>query len=588
MTSMRKDFLNWWERMEWRLTAITALLGFVLGCLGFWRQYESLGLPDSAWNWTDVVYGTIQLFLVQVVAEEGSAGWPLTLQVARFLAPLSVFWAAIRGLLVVVHGRVQDRRWERFLTSSEGHVVLLGSDGISSCLMERLVDSGDDVVRIVADERIEAFLEGRHRAFGPYAMGEALKRARIEHAREVVVATGDDHQNIRQVEEIRQTLAARGNPGSPVPCLVEMGPDRGSPLHEQEAANRLAGEGLLAVRLFQPERVAARVLVERMPPHQDRMPDRGDSPIHALVIGFEPLGREVVRQLIRVCHYPDLSRVRLTVVAEGAMREWRRFQKQVPALGDVAEVAFVDADPGAMNDGDWDRMQEAGPFDVVYITTADQEDAFAVALDARDGLGSARLRTRVIMCGHRSAFIDAEGAADHGVDVLDHPREAWSVENLLRDEIEKAAMGIHERYHANRQSKSDYGDRPADRPWEQLHEHLRDGNRDQADHIPVKLQVLGVSASELIARTSGAESEDASSLELGESELEALAEMEHRRWWASAALSGQVLGPERNSRLRHHPDMRPYADLDEPTRQYDRDAVVGLPALLRYLEGQNA
>lgn len=581
----RKDLQHWWERVEWRLTLVTALLGFGLGCFGFWRYYESLELPGSAWSWTDVLYGTILLFLMDAVAEEGSADWPITLQVARFLAPLSLFWAAIRGGLVVAHGRLEERRWERSLASMEGHVVLLGTGGIVELLSGCLAASGDAVVRVMPDGRLLLLLGGQSRTLeASTALEESLGRARIEHAREIVVATGDDHQNIRQVHGVRRTLLANGKALRPVACLVEMGSDRGSPLRGQEAAKQLAGDGALSVRLFHPERIAARVLVREWPPHKARVPGLGDSPLHALVIGFEPLGREVLRQLIRVCHYPDLSRVRLTVVAEQATREWRRFQKQVPALSDVAEVRFVDADAGAMPDAEWDRLQDAGSFDVVYITTSDQEVAFAVAMDARDGLGSARLRTPTVICSDGSYFIDTEEVAITGVDVFDLRRDAWTLDSLLRDSVERAAMGIHERYRAGRQSRSDYGSRPADRPWEQLHEHLRDGNRDQADHIPIKLAVLGLQASDLIAQARAVGDGDSPSLGVGEPEIEAVAEMEHRRWWASAALSGQVPGPTRDSRRRQHPDMRPYAELDELTKQYDRDAVLRLPELLRYLD----
>jgi hypothetical protein len=77
-------------------------------------------------------------------------------------------------------------------------------------------------------------------------------------------------------------------------------------------------------------------------------------------------------------------------------------------------------------------------------------------------------------------------------------------------------------------------------------------------------------------------------LPLDEIALEALAEVEHRRWWASTALAGYTYGETRDDERCHHPNMKPYAELDDPTKQYDRDVICNLPDLLLYLEEARA
>lgn len=119
------------------------------------------------------------------------------------------------------------------------------------------------------------------------------------------------------------------------------------------------------------------------------------------------------------------------------------------------------------------------------------------------------------------------------------------------------------------------GDKPADypamRPWEQLSEAYREANRHQADHIPVKLRAVGC--------VTAAVNDPRPPAVWSDAEVELLSAIEHARWNANRWLEGWQLGP-RNDARKTHPKLVPWAELDEPTRQYDRDAVRQIPELL--------
>ena len=55
--------------------------------------------------------------------------------------------------------------------------------------------------------------------------------------------------------------------------------------------------------------------------------------------------------------------------------------------------------------------------------------------------------------------------------------------------------------------------------------------------------------------------------------MEKLAELEHRRWMVDRRLSGWRHGPARDNTARLHPDLIPYADLDDYTKELDRAIV---------------
>lgn len=61
---------------------------------------------------------------------------------------------------------------------------------------------------------------------------------------------------------------------------------------------------------------------------------------------------------------------------------------------------------------------------------------------------------------------------------------------------------------------------------------------------------------------------------MSEDQIEIMAVMEHRRWWADRSLNGWRFAEERDDINLLHPNMIPYADLSEADKQKDRDSVV--------------
>jgi hypothetical protein len=61
---------------------------------------------------------------------------------------------------------------------------------------------------------------------------------------------------------------------------------------------------------------------------------------------------------------------------------------------------------------------------------------------------------------------------------------------------------------------------------------------------------------------------------------ELLAELEHERWMKEKLDNGYSRGPERDEERRTHPDLVPWSDLPEESRQYDRDTVTAIPEFM--------
>jgi hypothetical protein len=56
--------------------------------------------------------------------------------------------------------------------------------------------------------------------------------------------------------------------------------------------------------------------------------------------------------------------------------------------------------------------------------------------------------------------------------------------------------------------------------------------------------------------------------------IERLAENNHDHWALQRIREGWRFGPERNDRARTHPDLKPYKELQDSEKEYDRISVV--------------
>ena len=55
---------------------------------------------------------------------------------------------------------------------------------------------------------------------------------------------------------------------------------------------------------------------------------------------------------------------------------------------------------------------------------------------------------------------------------------------------------------------------------------------------------------------------------------EAIAENIHEVWSAGRIKDGWTYGPDRDDKLKKHPDLIPYSDLTEGEKQYDRETAM--------------
>jgi len=142
----------------------------------------------------------------------------------------------------------------------------------------------------------------------------------------------------------------------------------------------------------------------------------------------------------------------------------------------------------------------------------------------------------------------------------------------LSDETREAvARAIHERYRENQADRKPADD-PAMAEWEELPEHLRESNRQQAADIFEKLRAIGCTVHEV-------GDGDVNALRFSDGEIERMAEMEHDRWTVERLADGWTPGA-RDVHAKTSPYLVSWEELPEEVREWDREAVRPIPELL--------
>jgi hypothetical protein len=146
---------------------------------------------------------------------------------------------------------------------------------------------------------------------------------------------------------------------------------------------------------------------------------------------------------------------------------------------------------------------------------------------------------------------------------------------LFETTNETLARSIHEQYVRHEQSKGlTAQSNPALVPWEDLSYDLKRSNRAQAEDISQKLSNIDYAYRPLTGW-------GIQRFEFTPLEVEHLARMEHERWVAERTAQGwrYASGPK-NYAEKTSPDLLPWDELPESSREKDRNAIKVIPQIL--------
>ncbi len=556
MAAAAKRRLTLRRVIGWPLVTLLAITAFALGYAGFATR---LGNERSI---ADIAYLSLQLFALESGNAAGPAP-PLTLQVARFLAPAMTAYALGRALVRVFRDEIENWR----LRMRSGHVVVIGVGWLGLALVERLLDADQSVVVVSLGLDDEAVASVR-RSRVPVVIGDArdpdvLRDARVGRASQIVVLAGADEMNAEVALAV--SALARESSGDSMVCLTHI---RDPHLCQMLRTETLAGQMSDRFRLefFNVAEEAAAIMLDE---HAGFLETGSSARIG--VIGGNDVAAAVISEAART-HRMHVS-TPLDVVLAGPEETLRLLEARYPHLRHSAEIEIVPEPSGSLESMSIERLSDCS---AVFVCLDEDALAIAVTLDVAERIGSVPIVVALGEWSGLAGMLSAGRDASRNI----HPflvfERVLEADLLLAGSGERLARAIHTAYVEERRRGPTEPDDPALADWRDLRDEYRASSRAQAAHLGVKLQTIDCGLAPLAEW-------DAPQALLTEAELEALAILEHQRFVTERLAAGWQPGP-RDIKANTSPYLVPWAELvgeeGERVRDLDRAAVAAIPSLL--------
>lgn len=544
------------------VVSLAAVIVVVFGVVGFKVAHVAT---------LDALYRAIQLFGFGGSVGDHPNTW---LQIARFLGPVLVGYAAIRGV-VALYREQFDLLRIRFLRD---HVIVAGL-GEAGFRLAAALDRDDwRVVAIESDVASPAIEGCRERGIivvkGDATDPEVLERAGALDAELLVVTCGDDGTNVDVAGAAR--VRAAGPRRRVLTALVQLDDfELWHIIKAQALVDR--DESRVRLEVFNILALGAELLLGAHPAFDPRRPG---SP-HVLVVGTAGVGPSLVLEIVREWQNADRSeddQLRVTIASPVAEVELKRIKGRYPGIDEV---------PGCRLDT-WNVDLAHGeiansPADVtgVYVCLESETEALAraIALRQQPALWRAPI---VIAVADEEAGVGA--TVRRALPAFERVR-AFGVlsRTLTRDALyrhtttEKIARLSHARHVETQLAEgASVEDDVSLLPWDDDRFPHRESNRMYADGIARKLADLGcmvVPAPLVDPRDPG--------FSLTDEEVERLAPAEHARWDEDMRRLGYTRGDVKDHDRKLHPMIGvPYDELPESNKAKDREHVGSMVEIL--------
>ena len=532
------------------LALLLAPLSMALGFVGYRNA------PDLALSRSDALYAALQLFTVGGVIPTST---PWQLDLARFLAPVAVVYAAVVAVIALLRDRAQ-----RLLVQAMArrHVVVVGLGATGSLVAQGLRMAGERVVVLEIDRRSTRIAAARSAGVrvvvGDGTSAAHLARTKIHRARHVIVLSADDSRNLEIAAVAREVLERHRATGTTMHVAIG-----GSELWKELDRLRLSmhSPGVNTEYVNLDDRTALRLLTSAEAGNGGRRLD------WVLVDGDTTVATRVVAHVVRRALLAGVRpRVDLSGGADTAADLLNRLRADEPWCEEFADIRTLPSTGPERGAG--------APLAVVCLVEAD-----AAAITRGLVLARRMPGTHVVIGVYRprsEQTLEAAGPLGQQVHLVPAKFEALGTELLNRSSTELMARVRHEDYVAREAAKgATPGTNPSMVAWEALPESLQQSNRAFAEAVG---QAIGKLHGELVP-LGGPVADNA--LPVPPHVLNELARGEHDRWVSSLQRDGwrHTTGPK-DPQARLHPLLVPWEELSEGEREKDRDAFRVLPHML--------
>jgi len=564
-TITMKKLFRIFVRNNWA-TVVLFISSWGLGFIGYLTYFNTYSIQNA--SVLDALYLSMKLFAID-------GGFPInpvpvTLNIARFLAPATLAWAAIKTVIWFARDQLKIIR----LSNYSEHTIICGP-GLSENYLVREMMTNNKKTVIIGDRKNMAPDELNHPHMiyleGSGNNEDKLEQARLAKSKYLLCLNVDDQINVSTALLANKIVSTAKNPAR-VTAFCHISNPRS--INQIQTLDYFKDTSLdknldkqFYLQLFNIYERAARIIMRDFSPDRFFSYNQPDAQQpHIIVAGLSWLGEAVIIQAARMGHFINMKKLKVTVVDnnENRFQELMNAYPMLPETIDIQHVVSLDKAP--------ESVDEPAPPQMIYVCS--ENAVYSLELITQTDRFVADHGAHIVIClNHKNSFLNnLSGDQIHHFDLK---QNTLTYNAIIKEDIDELAHIIHEDYLKEQKlHKTHNPSKPSHREWEFLPEFFKNQNRSQADHLMVKVRTAGCSVKPKNAP------ETAFAIHEYDALIEKLAEMEHNRWNAHMLISGWKHGPERDDRRKIHPDIVPYEKLSEETKGYDRVPVKNIPKLL--------
>lgn len=291
-----------------------------------------------------------------------------------------------------------------------------------------------------------------------------------------------------------------------------------------------------------------------------------DRHVHLVIVGFNRMGRALLLEALRICHYPNYdettgaNKTRITVVDAEMERLLPQFESQYPYLRDIADVE-IDYMNARVENADIRAMLERSAADecellTVAVCLRDPDTALATGLSLPESLYYKIGETGISNNDKVRILVRQELQKGIG-EILksdEHKYKHVKIFGMLTDGVshelldDTAAMWVNANYWGKKILENADLEK-ARELWYELNEDNRYSNRYQIEMYDIYERYAGCTPKETLYC------------------------MEHLRWCADRRIIGYRHANIKDKNFKTHPLLIPYGDLPENEKIKDTEVV---------------
>lgn len=564
--------------LEWWIIGILWVIAFILAMIGFNILYTEAGVQR---NFLDLAFQSMKIYGMEFVDDFPSPlPWPL--EVSRWLAPSVLTYTVAKTIMYFIRREFKSF----FLQFTKGHIIITSLNEKSRFLVTDLLKQGEKVIVLAGIEnpkKLDALeKEGAIIVEGDITNYKFLKNISGHKAKYFVFLEGDDEINISHTLSVYR-------------FLTKFAKDRKQTIYTHVADDIKLNE-LLALNFFENYMAAepinnncdiriismfersSRILFNKYPP-EGLSSINSDSPaVNVAIFGSGNLAQSMIIRLARLGHYANFKKIKITLFHHED-KIIRKMHQNFPGLMDLIEFENINEQLELFDVEEFNIRQAKQAFNRIYLLCENDNLSSNILKKLTKNTASEPINVLLTLMnpnGILSKWYTTEKIGNIQLAKFNIIEKSFTEEALISEKIDELAKIIHQDYLSKLSEEAKNDGKPSRQEWDLLPIDFKNQNREQADHIQIKIKLAGYKYGAGLKKKN-----EETNIQIPNKLIESLAKVEHNRWEAHMILSGWVYGKVRDDEKKIHTDLIPYEELSEGTKQYDRNTIMNIPTLLK-------